>query len=813
MKTRNFIFLCILLPNLGLAQSTINGEIVDEKGKPLPFVTVGLMAAGDSSLLRATASDLEGMYVFESISAGTYLLKASAVGHRTKYSAYFALGTSSKQVPRITLAEVANELGEVLVTAKKPFVEQRIDRMVVNVEGSIIGSGSTALEVLQKAPGVTVDHQNNRVQLRGKEGVIVQIDGKQSYLSQEDVVALLRTMSSDNIATIEIITSPGARYDAAGNAGIIDIRLKKNASLGTNGSLSIAGGTGRFHRERASGQLNNRTAKLNLFGSYSMNRGGNYWDFWVNSVQQDPSESEPARQTFSKSNSYLKFKELGQNAKAGLDFTPSKNTILGLVWTGLWSDHREKGPAQSTFSRKEGGPAYLQAYTQKTQNSISQNHLFNFNAQHTFGEKGQLSADLDYGQFDRDYTNDLLTDNLIAPAASNVGTMALFNSQPTTIKIRTAKADYSQGLPNGWELESGIKWADITTDNNLTVRDGAVENLRKNPELSNHFVYDERVGAIYATLSGGIGKVDSLKTRVQVGLRAEHTRSEGNSITLNQVVPRKYLNLFPSVFVSRPLSRDRMVSLSYSYRIDRPNYQSLNPARGYVDAFTFQEGNAFLKPQYTSAFEMRYGFRDGKFLTLGASLTTDLMSWVFYGIGGNNRYAVMENAGNMQSYSLTAGLPVTISKRWQFQATLMSYLNQYQFEYENEAVQINNLSARLNGNNSFILGKGWTAELSGWVTTPAMILLNRSPWMGSLDVGVQKAMTKSIKVKFSIQDVFHTNGWITSMNVPGKLVSNMWMKFDTRIAMLNLTYTFGNQKVKATRERSTGSESESRRAN
>ena len=814
MKTLYLVLLSFLsLPSISLAQSTLDGRITDEAGKPLPFVTVALMAEGDSALVKATASGSEGKFTLEDVPSGHFLLKASMVGYHARFTTSFEMTETPKTLPDLRLSEAVGDLNEVLVTAKKPFVEQRIDRMIVNVENSIIGSGSTALEVLQKSPGITVDYQNDRIQLRGKEGVIVQIDGKQSYLSQQDVVALLRTMSSDNIATIEIITNPGARYDAAGNAGIINIRLKKNTALGTNGSASVAGGSGRFHRERAGLQLNNRSDKLNLFGSYSMNRGGNYWDFVMNSTQPDPSESDPTRQTISKSTSYLKFKELGQNAKAGLDFAPSKSTILGLVWTGLWSDHRQEGPAQSIFMRREGGPAYLQAITHKTYDKISQNHVFNLNAQQTFGERGKLSADLDYGQFDQDFTNDLLTENVIAPDATPVGVMALFNIQPTTVKIRTAKADYSYGLPDGWKLETGAKWAKVNTDNHLTVRDGPLENLRPNSELSNHFVYDEQVSALYATLSGGFGKVDSLKTQIQVGLRAEHTRSEGNSINLNQVVSRKYLNLFPSLFVSRPLPRNRTMSLSYSYRIDRPNYQSLNPARGYVDPFTFQEGNAYLKPQYTSSFEVRYGYQDGKFLALGASLTTDLMSHVLYGIGGNSRYGVMENAGNQQSYSLTAGLPVTISENWQLQATLMGYLNKYQLNYENEPLRISNYSARLNGNNSFIFGKGWTAELSGWLATPEVIVLNRSPWMGSLDMGVQKAVSKALKIKFSVQDVFHTNGWFVRMNVPGKLVSNMWMKWDTRIALLNLTYTFGNQKVKEARQRRTGSEEESGRAN
>lgn len=314
------------------AQTTLSGAVRDGAGKPLPFASVALLNARDSSLTKGTASDGQGAYTFENVRAGQYLVRATAVGYQKTHSTILDVTTSPINAPTLALPDATGKLAEVQVTAKKPFVEQQLDRMVVNVANSIVGSGSTALEVLEKAPGVTVDYQNEKLQLRGKDGVIVQIDGKQTYLSAQDVIALLRSMSSDNIDKIELITNPSAKYDAAGNSGIINIRLKKNAAVGTNGTASIAGGSGRFDRERGSLQLNHRTQKLNLFGSYSLNRGGNYWDFQFDRTQADPSASDASRQNRVNQYTYLIFRDLGQNAKAGAGFLANQihNHWLGL---------------------------------------------------------------------------------------------------------------------------------------------------------------------------------------------------------------------------------------------------------------------------------------------------------------------------------------------------------------------------------------------------------------------------------------------------------------------------------------------------
>ena len=523
MRTKLFLLLILSTPFIRIwAQTTLNGAVRDGTGKPLPFANVALLNAHDSSVAKGTASDQQGLYAFENVRAGRYVVRATAVGYQKVHSTLLDVTAKPTDVPALTLAEVTGKLNEVQVTAKKPFIEQHLDRMVVNVANSIVGSGSTALEVLEKSPGVTVDYQNERLQLRGKEGVIVQIDGKQTYLSAQDVIATLRSMSSDNIETIELITNPSAKYDAAGNSGIINIRLKKNSNVGTNGTASGGLGTGRFDRERSSLQLNNRTKKLNLFGNYSLNRGGNYWDFLLTRNQPDPSSSDPFRRNIISQTTYLTFRDLGQNAKAGLDFSLSKNTTIGIVWTGFWSDHRETGPAGANFRRSEGGPVYLQTSTEKTYNTFSQNQLGNLNLQHAFGEKGgQLSADVDVGHFTREYSNTLLTQTLVAldDAVPPVG--GLLITQPSTIDIRTVKVDYNRPLSKGWKVETGLKSASVKTDNDLKLSSGPDGALVPDPSLSNHFQYTERVNAAYVSVSGNWNRGDGPKTSIQAGLRAE----------------------------------------------------------------------------------------------------------------------------------------------------------------------------------------------------------------------------------------------------------------------------------------------------
>ncbi|WPP51965.1 outer membrane beta-barrel family protein [Catalinimonas niigatensis] len=782
----------------------IRGNVQDSGRKVLPFVNVLLLNSTDSSLVKGTVSDTLGHYSFYNIQPGKYLLSASMVGYKNTSVLPVSITSSSAtlQVDKLILEEDTQQLKEITVVEKRPFVEQYMDRMVVNVANSIIASGSTVLEVLEKAPGVTVDRQNDMLQLRGKDGVIVQIDGKQTYLPMPDVVALLRSMPSDNVEQIELITNPSAKYDAAGNSGIINIRLKKNNSVGTNGSVSLGGGSGRYERERGSLQLNHRSKRFNFFGNYSANRGGNYFNLKTNQTR-DNGESR----TYSRQNTYIRFRQHGHNAKTGVDYFLDDNTTLGIVWTGIWSYLHEDGTAESMFGRDYNYDlVFLQATTDKTITTPASNQVFNINFQHAFRKLGQISMDVDRGWFKRNFSNTLLTYVLISEDEADP-LQGLYLNMPTEIKITTFKIDHQLTFASGWKMEAGAKHSYVHNDNDLMVSRG-VEVQVPDADLSNHFLYTERVNALYASLTGKLNN----EMDVQFGLRAEHTRSEANSLTLHELQKLDYLNLFPSLFLSHQFIKNHSLGFSYSYRIDRPNYQALNPARSYVDPYLFSQGNAYLKPQYTHSLELKHGFNEKIFTSLSASYISDQVFFVLQAVDSILTERTPLNGRNSQVYNLTLTFPYTITKGWNLQTTLMGSYSYFQFTYQDIPQRAEQFSGRLNASNAFVFGKGWTAELSGWLNTPGIDFLFHSHWMGSVDAGIQKEISSQLKAKLSMQDVFHTNRIIGDIIAPG-FTSNAHLSFDTQIVMLNLTYTFGNQLLKGIRQRKTGSEEELQRTN
>jgi hypothetical protein len=800
----------LLLPVCSLVYSsvsgqTLTGQVRESERKPLPFANVLLLSSRDSSLVKGVISDEAGNYAIENVRPGTYLLLASMVGYQKLYafSVTIAAGQTIQPVPPLMLLPETKQLSEVTVTAKRPFVEQQTDRIVVNVAGSIIASGSTVLEVLEKAPGVTVDRQNGAIALRSKDGVIVMIDGKQTHLAMADLVALLGSTPSDNIDHIDLITSPSAKYDAAGNAGIINIRLHKDNNTGTNGSLSVGGGSGRYDRQRSSVQVNHRAGKLNLFGNASASRGGNYFDFDLSRNQADGQLRNLIDQK-----SYIRLRERGGNVKAGADYFISKTTAIGVVWTGVWAGVREQSPAHTTFRREASGPLHLQTLTDKTLFRQSFNQVGNLNLQHSFGQKGgHVSADLDVGRFTRAFTNNLCTATLLSeePVDERYG---IHTRMPTRIDIVTVKADYSRPLPKNWRLEAGLKGSLVNSDNNMALSRGPLGELQPDSQLSNHFQYRERVKAFYTNFSGKIRGT----TDFQLGLRAEQTHSVGKSLNLGKQVGRRYTNVFPTLSVSQPLSSEHRLTFSYSYRIDRPNYQNVNPAIAYLDPFSFTRGNPYLRPQLTHAVELKHGYKNTVFTSLGISNVGDYVFFLIQPVDHQKSERTPENIGKLQAYNLNLSFPVTVTRRWTLQASLQSVYSHLRYCYQGTPLLIRQVSGRLNGTSSVVLGKGWSAELTGWVSTPTTNAMFYQTWLGSIDAGIQKTFGLNWKANVSFQDVLHTNQIIAYGQAPD-FSQNIRIGFDTRVVMLNLTHTFGNQQLKGMRQRQTGSEEEAQRTN
>lgn len=815
-----WLVLCLLpvsfLTSNAFSQS-LNGKVRETNGAPLPGVNMLLLRTGDSTLIKSAVSDPSGTYTLEQVRPGSYILTASMVGYKM---AYIPAITVSEQQEVIQLADLAMEaqatqLREVSVLAKRPFAEQHIDRTVINVANSIVSGGGTALEILEKAPGVAIDRQTDQVQMRGKEGVIVQIDGKQTYLSMADMLATLRSIPSDNIDQIELITNPSARYDAAGNSGIINIKLKKKstgpqANAGTSGGVTLTGGTGQYGRQRGSIQLNHRMKKVSLFGSYGINNDKNYWDF-VNERTQPNSPAGPAEQINISQDSYVRQRDFSQNAKVGIDYNLSKSTTIGVAWTGFWTRSYEKSPAKANFRGEENGPEYLKTLTQKSLTNLFSNQIGNVNFQHTFakteGAPNQLTADFDLAHFTRDFKNSLTTQTLLppTPAAPLTG---LFTHMPVEMDIVAGKVDYLMAIGKEWKLETGLKSSSVRSDNAMSLSEGMAGNLVPNDSLSNHFRYKEQINAVYGSISGKLGK----KTDILIGLRVEHTHAVGRSLTLNTLVKRSYLNLFPNLLISRALSPGQVLSFSYGYRIDRPSYQTLNPARSFVDPYFFSVGNPYLKPQLTHAFEFKHIYRNKIFTSIGAGFTDDFIFFSNRPINETVLDRFPENFGKSHAYNMTITFPIRVTERWTMQMSLLGVYSRYQHAYMGRQDNVRQFSGRLNNSGSLVLGKGWTVEINGWINTPETVALRRFDWKGTLDAGVQKTFSPNLKIRLSVQDIFHTNRSLAVLDNP-ELKSTTTIRTDSRLALLGLSWSFGNQKIKVTRQRKTGSDEEIRRAN
>jgi hypothetical protein len=379
---------------------------------------------------------------------------------------------------------------------------------------------------------------------------------------------------------------------------------------------------------------------------------------------------------------------------------------------------------------------------------------------------------------------------------------------PTIIDILSFKMDYSTIISGQWKLEAGIKGSRVNSDNDMQLSTGTNGKLVLDSMLSNHFKYEEDIKAAYLNFNGKLNK----KTEVIFGMRTEYTNSIANSINQKNKITRQYWKFFPSFFITNTLNTKNTLSFSYSYRIDRPNYQSLNPARSYIDPFAFSEGNPFLKPQFTHSLEIRHGYKGKVFTSIGASFIKDLSFYIVSPVDKNTTSRKAQSMGTAQAYNVTMSFPVTIIKGWTMQNNLMGIYNRISYIYKDQVVHPAQIGGRITNTNAILLGKNWTAEISGRLNSPAITATTHLPWLGSLDLGLQKTFKKIWKTRVSLQDVFHTNISKGKINLPD-FYSTVLIRRDTRVLMLTVSRSFGNQQVKSSRQRKTASEEEIQRAN
>ncbi|OYU54887.1 MAG: TonB-dependent receptor [Chitinophagaceae bacterium BSSC1] len=794
--------LIITASSIAQTKTTVSGTVQDNGSKAFSGVTVALLKQKDSSLVKTAITENDGRYELSSSVSGNYILSYQGLNTEKKFSNAFKLEEGKDiQLPTVVLNLSSNKLADVTVVSKKPMIEIKADKTIFNIENSINATGSNALELLQKSPGVQVDNNEN-IKMKGKSGVKIYIDGKMSQLNGQDLAAYLKSINSADIEAIEMISNPSAKYDASGNAGIVNIRLKKNKKYGTNGSVNAGFVQGITPKGNAGLNLNYRDKKINLFSNISGNLGAyeNGLDFY-----------REQRDTIYDQHSVNVNNNQNFNIKAGADLFVNPKSTFGVMVTANTSDGEWTSSGETDVYYKPTGQFVkkLVAKNSVPMNRTNVNGNINYRFADTTGK--EINFDADYGQF-RGRGNSYQPNNYYDKNGNLLYQIANRNYTPTDIDILTSKVDVE--LPK-WKgkLGYGAKFSLVKTKNSFDFYTDVNGTVTKIASRSNSFSYDENVNAAYVNYQRQFNP----KWSFQGGLRLEQTNSKGvltradGQVQADNEVKKNYLDFFPSAAITYTINPKHTLNLTYSRRIDRPSYQDLNPFENKLDELTYEKGNAFLRPQYTDNIELAHTFLSKITTTLGYSYVKDFTTQATDTIG-NATFVQQKNLAVQQIYSLTVGSPLNLAKWWSGYANI--YYNYQIFDGEIGASKVHNEIPTYGAymQNSFKLGKDYSAELSGWFSGPSVW---GATWItkpqGGVDLGVQKLfMQKKATVKLSVTDIFHTSPWKATSNFGG-LYINAGGYWESQTIRLNFTYRFGSNQVTAARQRQTGLESESKR--
>ncbi|KLT66158.1 outer membrane beta-barrel family protein [Pedobacter sp. BMA] len=813
MKKLLMLMACLMACGVSFAQKLhhLSGKIIDEKSAGVPFAVVSLHKIPDTSLVKRISSNIDGRFEFTQLKEGDYMISVSIVGFKRKTTNPFLLGEDI-ELPAIAIESLTKQLNEVNVSGKKPFIEHQIDKTVLNVENSITASGGTALEVLEKAPGVQIDRQSDQIKLNNKSGVLVMIDGKTNFLSGADVTALLSNMSAEQISTIELITNPSSKYDAAGNAGIINIKLKRNKAYGTNGTASLNTGQAfmpnspkDLYRVGINVNLNHREGKWNIFGNGAIATKSTFNNTYLDRTTSANGVASLLTQNFDRKN-----KGTGFQGKLGADYYASEKTVFGVMVDANTLSTKLTNFSNTNISAVQNGIANLSTILQDA-NSTSpvSNITANFNIKHDFDKKGKsLTFDVDYSDFGNKKDEYFLASYLNSGGALTNQTN-LRNNTDAQINVYAAKTDLTLPLSKTVKVETGLKSSYVVTNNDFLSEQLINGTWQNDIGKSNKFIYKENINAAYVNF-GKEWKV----WQVQLGLRAEHTHSNGNSITENKEVDRSYLSLFPTAFVNQKITENHNIRYSYSRRVDRPNYQQLNPFVFYLDPLAVDQGNPYLKPQFTNNYEISYSYKENS-LSLNYSDTRDMITQVSQQDDATRVISVIrQNLGRFQNYSAAISVPVKIAKWWNFQNNFSVYYSKFNDpNLEGAAYSAGKVAFNVYSSSSFTLPKDFSFEINFWLNSPRISGVERTTvTQYAVNAGMQKTLVdKKLKLRLSMDDIFLTNYWAGSL-VYQNVNMNVVNHYTSRRANLSISYNFGNQNVKSARSRSTATDDIKNRA-
>ena len=787
-------------------QSSINGTLQDDTSAPIMFSNIVLYSAADSSMVKVESSDVDGKFSFQNIAAGSYFLISSYVGFNDFRSENLVLGNEPLDLGVLQMITSTVELETAVVKAKRALVEVKPDRTVFNVEGTINSAGDNALGLLRKAPGVLVDNNDN-ITVLSRAGVLIYVDGKRLPLTGDDLTAYLNNLPAEQIDRMDIITNPGAKYEAEGNAGIIDIRMKRDKSHGTNGSLSGSAGQGQLFQGNISAIGNYRNKLLNSFGTLGYGGGASFNRMAFINYQNNLIMDETV---------YTENERAGYNYRWGTDFFIGKNSTIGFLITG--QDNANTSTTEdiieiSALSSPDNIDSVLIANNSSDHTRVQSTYNINYAYDN---KKSSLNIDLDYGRF-RNESEYIQPNRYYDVSRTQLLTEVLTEyDTPVDIDIYTAKLDYETDLAGG-RLGLGTKFSKVDTDNRFLFYDIVDETRVRNDRRSNEFFYDENVYAVY----GSYQKSLSQNLNISAGLRVETTDAMGDLQAFlpdlqEDPVDLEYTNFFPSAGITYNLAYNKTLALNYGRRINRPDYNVLNPFNVQLSELSFQKGNEKLNPEIVNNIELGYTYNFRYNFKLSYSRTTDQITRLIAPDDEDPRagFITWANLAEQTIYGLNISAPFGVNDWWNVYMNISSGYLDNQADYGDGAiVDVQAFTYSTYQQHTFTLPGGFTGEISGWFSGPGV-------WGGvfeydssySLNFGLQKKFFNDlINVKISANDVTYQTGWSGVSSFNG-LVGEGNGNWDSRRVNISMSYNFGNSNVKS-RKRSTGIEDETKRVN
>jgi outer membrane receptor protein involved in Fe transport len=697
---------------------------------------------------------------------------------------------------------VAKTLKEVTVTAKKPLFEQQTDRLVINVSSSSTAAGNTALEILERSPGVVIDRENGGISINGKNGVVVMINGKINYMPINAVVQLLAGMNAGNIEKIELITNPPANFNAGGNAGSINIVLKENNDYGTNGSFSLSGGYSRGEIIGGSININHRKGRVNWYGdgSYSRNKG----PFTVNDARRSIYRSD-----LSENNMKLdRIQTSGQfDARTGMDVQLDKQTVLGVLVSGYdnyYAQHEQVGVTK----KLNGTPDTIMMLANNEVNHW-RNLGANINVQHTYNKEDKVSINLDYIGYDNRQPVHYLSDYYNGKADFLYEARSR-SSKITPLHFWVAALDLSNQLTKQVRVETGGKVTLSTFGNDISFERWMPTGYEKDNILTSDYRLKENYSAAYASLRAGLGKT----TEARIGLRYEYTWSNLGSAVTRNILDKHYGNFFPGLSLTHTIDDKNSISFSYSRRINRPSFNDLAPGFYYSTPVTIITGDPYLEPSITNTLQFNYTFSKC-FLSLSLSKEKNAIAGFQPDADSVSGIVVLSpvNLGDLKTITTALSIPVAITNWWSMQYNCTALWQQVNAIYQKQPVRLEQINFRISGNMNFTLPRNLSADLSGFFQSKSLSGLTRKLPMGAMDIGLRKKLPgRQGAFTLSVNNIFNTLVSRNRTEIPEK---NLYEVFDIRFARqsVKLTYTrsFGKEKLQQKRDRSTGAEDEKSR--